>query len=164
MSYRGRPVKSVKTGFNNAVRLAGLPGDTCPYSLRHTMARELRRRGVPKWEVSGMLGHLPDGSRTTEDYAEFAPDYLGQAASAIDAVFADVGRAGGRLSRPIVLPVASVRASCVRVDSAEAREALAFAVEPMGFEPTTSTVQTLRPDRRVWTHADGGVHKQPILL
>ena len=75
------------------------------------MARELRRRGVPKRQVPGTLGHLPDGSRAAEDYAGFAPDYLGQAVPAIDAVFADVGRAGGRLSRSIVLPVASVRAS-----------------------------------------------------
>jgi hypothetical protein len=108
------------------------------------MAVELRRRSVPAWEVAGFLGHTPPGLRTSEVYAKFAPDYLGQAASAIDAVLADVGRAGGRLARPIVLPVASVRASCVRATSPEAPEPLALPVEPTGFEPATSTVQASR--------------------
>lgn len=56
--------------------------DVVPYTIRHSMATELRRRGVPQWEVAGMLGHRTGG--TTETYARFAPDYLGQAAKAID--------------------------------------------------------------------------------
>ena len=47
-----------------------------PYTIRHTMATELRKRGVPPWEVSGMLGHRSE-HKTTEIYAHYAPDYLG---------------------------------------------------------------------------------------
>jgi len=57
-------------------------GDVVPYTIRHTMATELRRRGVPQWEIAGMLGHRTGG--TSETYAKYAPDYLGQAAAAID--------------------------------------------------------------------------------
>jgi integrase len=57
-------------------------GDVVPYTIRHTMATELRRRGVPQWEIAGMLGHHTGG--TSEVYAKYAPDYLGKAAAAID--------------------------------------------------------------------------------
>lgn len=56
--------------------------DVVPYTIRHTMATELRRRGVPKWEVDGFLGHASAG--VTERYAKYTPDYLGKAAAAID--------------------------------------------------------------------------------
>lgn len=56
--------------------------DVVPKTIQHTMATELRRRGIPKWEVDGMLGHSTGG--TTDIYAKFAPDYLGKAAAAID--------------------------------------------------------------------------------
>lgn len=56
--------------------------DVVPYTIRHTMATELRRRGVPQWEIAGMLGHRTGG--TSEVYAKYSPDYLGKAAAAID--------------------------------------------------------------------------------
>ncbi len=54
------------------------------------MATELRARSVPAWEVSGMLGHKTAG--ISETYAKYDPTYLGKAAAAIDAYFADLGR------------------------------------------------------------------------
>jgi site-specific recombinase XerD len=58
------------------VKEAGLPKEVTPYSLRHTMAAELRRCGVrvPAWEVQGLLGHKAVG--VTEIYARFDPDYM----------------------------------------------------------------------------------------
>jgi integrase len=50
--YRGRPVASVKKSFAKAVAGAGLE-DVSPYCLRHTMATELRARGVSEWEAMG---------------------------------------------------------------------------------------------------------------
>ena len=54
------------------------------------MATELRRRGVSVWEAAGMLGHKTAGYRTTEIYAKYDPDYLGQAVKAIDAYFIEL--------------------------------------------------------------------------
>lgn len=82
IAYKGRPIRSIKTAFRAMRAAADLPEDTTPYIIRHTMASELRKRGVPSWEVSGMLGHK-EAKSTTEIYATFDPSYLGQARSAI---------------------------------------------------------------------------------
>lgn len=74
---------SIKNAWRKLCKRAGVTCD--PYTLRHAMATDLRRRGVPEWEVQGMLGHRSAG--TTERYAKFAPDYLGKAATAIDDYF-----------------------------------------------------------------------------
>jgi hypothetical protein len=108
--YHGRPVVSIKKSFANAVVDAGLDS-VSPYCLRHTMATELRARGVSEWEAMGMLGHKSQ-ARTTERYAKFRPDYLSQAVKAIDAYFADLSAACDALSDPIFK---SVRASSVLV-------------------------------------------------
>jgi hypothetical protein len=108
--YHGRPVASIKKSFANAVVDAGLDS-VSPYCLRHTMATELRARGVSEWEAMGMLGHKSQ-ARTTERYAKFRPDYLSQAVKAIDAYFADLSAASHALSDPIFKPA---RASSVLV-------------------------------------------------
>jgi integrase len=38
VEWNGKPVKSVKTAFRSAVKLAGLPGSITPHTLRHTAA------------------------------------------------------------------------------------------------------------------------------
>lgn len=86
--WNGRQVKSVKKTFALAVKRAGLSSEITPYSLRHTMAKELRKRAVPVWEVKGMLGHRVPG--VTEEYAEYAPDYLSKGREAIDAYFKEL--------------------------------------------------------------------------
>ena len=54
-------------------------------TIRHTMATELRRAGVPLWDVEGMMGHkMPS---TSERYAHYAPGYLSSAVNAIDDYF-----------------------------------------------------------------------------
>jgi len=102
VTWRDKPIGSVKKTFARAVKEACLPADVTPYSLRHTMAAELRRRGVPAWEVEGLLGHRRPG--VTEVYAEFSPEYLSEGRAAIDAYFDDLG---------MELPVPS--AGCVPV-------------------------------------------------
>ena len=79
------------------------------YTIRHTVASEMRRRGVPVWEVAGFLGHS-SGYRTTERYAKFGPDHLSQAVRAIDAYFADLGLA---VEPDSDQSVTRLRASCV---------------------------------------------------
>jgi integrase len=69
------------------------------YTIRHTIAAEMRKRGVAVWEVAGFLGHS-SGYKTTERYAKFGPDHLGGATRAIDAYFADLRALGTRLQIP----------------------------------------------------------------
>ncbi len=83
-----KPVGSIKGAFNRAVAFAHLPRLITPYSLRHTMATELRRRDVPVWEVEGLLGHRRPG--VTERYAHFSPDYLSKGRRAIDDYLAEL--------------------------------------------------------------------------
>jgi integrase len=55
--------------------------------MRHTVASELRRRGVPHWDVSGLMGHTVGG--TTEGCAKFDGDKVRKA---LDAWMADLAR------------------------------------------------------------------------
>jgi integrase len=56
VEWSGQPVRSVKTGFKSAVRLANLPNAVTPHTLRHTAATRLMQAGVDKWEAAGFLG------------------------------------------------------------------------------------------------------------
>ena len=60
------------------------------------LARELRRRGVPPWDASGIMGHASETYDTTEIYAEYDPNYLSRAVAAIDGFMSDVGRVAAR--------------------------------------------------------------------
>ncbi len=117
------PVDSIKTTWRtlraDAERLlleadpkhGGLV-DVVPYTIRHTMATELRRRGVPQWEIAGMLGHRADGG-VTERYAKFAPDHLGKAAAAIDDYFNELQPL---VRREIVLPMEQPKRAFAVID------------------------------------------------
>ena len=93
-----RQVKSIKTAWRELVDTAGIGREVVPKTIRHTMATELRKRGVPPWEVSGMLGHR-SAYRTTEIYAKYDPDYLGKAVTAIDEYFDELE---SKLKGPLV--------------------------------------------------------------
>jgi integrase len=56
VQYRGRPLAGIKSTFDHLTHRAGLT-DVSAYTIRHTMAAEMRKRGVPVWEVAGFLGH-----------------------------------------------------------------------------------------------------------
>ena len=60
-----------------------------PYTIRHTMATELRRRDVEVWEVAGFLGHTT-GYKTTERYAKAGPGVLAKAIAAVKDYFAEL--------------------------------------------------------------------------
>lgn len=83
-------VKSLRSAWRGARRRAGLDDRVNPYSLRHTMARWLRKEGVPAWEVSAQLGHKRPDLSITEIYAPHDPTYLDNAVRAIDSFFADL--------------------------------------------------------------------------
>jgi integrase len=98
VNWHGRPVKSIKTTWRKIRKEAGLPAWFAPKVLRHTVASELRRRGVPGWEVSGLIGHKRgEAAATTGGYAKFDPAYLGKARKALDAWISDLAKDVPRL-------------------------------------------------------------------
>ena len=131
ITYQNRPLKGIKAAFLRARDRAGLDRAVVPYTLRHTVASEMRARGVPVWEVAGFLGHT-SGYKTTERYAKFGPDHLSDAVRALDTYFTDL-KAAARYSWLSDHVSIAVRANCVLVGSPRL-------VEPDGIEPTTSTM------------------------
>ena len=106
VNWCGKPIACIRKSFTKLVADLGLPSDITPYSLRHTMATELRARGVPWEEIKGMLGHKMPG--VTEKYAKYGADYLGAGSAAIDDYFSELGvpltcHMGNRT--PVVVPI-----------------------------------------------------------
>ena len=88
--FNGARVNSIKTSWRRLRRASGVTGNVQTYSFRHTMARWLRMRGVPAWEVAAQLGHKAPDYSTTEIYAPFDPAYLAKSVAAIDAFLSEV--------------------------------------------------------------------------
>lgn len=82
IEWGGRKVGSIKTGFNAAVKRAGIAHCT-PHDLRRTAGRLMVESGVPIEEVARYLGHTnPNVTRST--YAQFSPDHLRKASDALN--------------------------------------------------------------------------------
>lgn len=82
VEWGGRRVGSIKTGFNAAVARAGIEHCT-PHDLRRTAGRFMAEAGVPIEEIAQYLGHTnPNVTRST--YAQFSPDHLRKASSALE--------------------------------------------------------------------------------
>lgn len=82
IEWAGQKVASVKKGFQSAVRRAKLKGVT-PHVLRHTAATWMAMRGIRMFEISKFMGHS-DTRVTERRYAHLSPDYLREAAKALD--------------------------------------------------------------------------------
>ena len=139
---RGRALKDVKAAWHRAREAAGLPAGVTPNLLRHTIACELRARGVDKSDVAGFMAHRWSNP-TTEVYASWRPDYLGQASAAVDAVLNEIGRC--LQHRPIdqenrgAYQQRSTAASLGPDSPAEIKELMVGAT---GIEPVTPTMST----------------------
>jgi integrase len=81
VEWHGLGVRSVKTSFASAVRLAGLAGRVTPHTLRHTAATWLMQAGVDKWEAAGFLGMSVEVLDRV--YGHHHPDHLRNAARAL---------------------------------------------------------------------------------
>ncbi len=91
VTYGGGAIRSIVHMWRLAREEAGLDDKVQPYSIRHGMAREMRKRRVPTEQISLFLGHLPKGSEaTTSIYAPYEPDYCAEAVAAIESVMAEV--------------------------------------------------------------------------
>ena len=89
VNWKGKPIKSIRRAFQLTRDRAGLDKEVTPYTIRHTMATELRRREVQMYELAGFLGHS-SGKGVTDRYAKFAPDYQSRARIAIDEYFIEL--------------------------------------------------------------------------
>jgi len=107
--------------------------------VRHTLATWLRQRGVPAWEISGLLGHHAGG--TTDTYAKFDLGYIGPACAALTEIIEDVGEdvprmralLGLTLGSPCVIPESTLSTSSLAVSGLRV-------VGGTGFEPVTPTM------------------------
>lgn len=82
IEWGGHRVLSIKKGFRAACERAGLEGVT-PHTLRHTAASWMAESGVDMFRISRYLGHS-DTKVTERRYAKLHPDYLSDAADALD--------------------------------------------------------------------------------
>lgn len=74
ITYRGKPVKDIKTALKRATTEAGLTyGRTAVtfHTLRHTMATLLAELGLPEHQRQATMGHLD--ARTTNKYTHLRP-------------------------------------------------------------------------------------------
>jgi hypothetical protein len=91
VTFGGRAIKSIKTVWESLRVEANLDERVTPYSIRHGMAREMRKRKVPKEQISIFLGHLPkDSDATTSIYAPYEPEYCSEAVAAIESVMTEI--------------------------------------------------------------------------
>jgi integrase len=64
VEWNGKPIESVRKGFEAAVRAAALGPDVTPHVLRHTCTTWLMQRGVNLWDAAGFPGHDRAAART----------------------------------------------------------------------------------------------------
>lgn len=82
VEYGGHKVGSIKRGFASACERAKLE-DVTPHTLRHTAATWMAERGVTMAVIAQYLGHSDDRI-TQRVYARYSPDYLRDAAKALE--------------------------------------------------------------------------------
>lgn len=80
IEWNGERVKSIKKGFSEACRRAGL-SDVTPHTIRHTVATALDAAGIEPRHISRYLGHRSQAS--TAIYTHPKPDALRQAADVV---------------------------------------------------------------------------------
>jgi integrase len=84
-----RPVRSRKTWWRTMRAALGLPTNVVPKTIRHSIATQLRSRGVPLDEIAGLLGHVSD-RRITQGYAKYDPNRLPHAKQQLSAIWQEV--------------------------------------------------------------------------
>jgi integrase len=74
VEFNGEAVKSVKTGFARAARLAELEGRVSPHTLRHTSATWTMQSGADLWQAAGWLGMSIETLQRV--YGHHHPDFM----------------------------------------------------------------------------------------
>jgi integrase len=84
IKFHGKPIGRPEVGVRKARHRSGLQDSVTLYSIRHTCARWMRMEGVDTMEIANQLGHRRLGFDMTMRYAPHAPDYLSEAAEALE--------------------------------------------------------------------------------
>jgi integrase len=84
-----KTVRSRKTWWRTMRAALDLPENIVPKTIRHTIATQLRSRGVPMDEISGLLGHTGQ-HRITAGYAKYDPNHLPHAKQALSTIWQEV--------------------------------------------------------------------------
>jgi integrase len=87
--YPHKPVRSRKTWWRTMRAALDLPGNIVPKVIRHTIATELRARGVSLTDIAGLLGHTSE-SRITQVYAKYDPARLPHVKQALSEIWQEV--------------------------------------------------------------------------
>ena len=140
--WNGKRTLSIKTTWRKVRTAAKLPAWFAPKVLRHTVASELRRRGVPEWDVKGLMGHT--GGGVTEGYAKFDG---AKVARALDAWMADLARDVPAL-RGVSAGSGKKKARNGRASESESPRGLRV-VGGTGFEPVTPTMSRSRKAKQI---------------
>jgi integrase len=82
-------VGSRKTWWRTMRDALGLDAAVVPKTIRHSVATELRSRGVPLDEIAGLLGHVSD-RRITQGYAKYDPNRLPHAKQQLSIIWQEV--------------------------------------------------------------------------
>lgn len=82
--FHGKAVGKMDHAIRRARKKANLSGKVNAYSLRHTVARYLRKEGVDTAEIAAQLGHKRFGHDMTLRYMPHAPDYLEKSCAALE--------------------------------------------------------------------------------
>lgn len=82
IEWAGAKVASVKKAIHRAAIAAGMPW-VSPHVFRHSAAVMMAENRIPMSEIAQFLGHT-NTKLTEKVYARFSPDYLAQAADALE--------------------------------------------------------------------------------
>lgn len=82
VEYSGGQVKSIRKGFDNASKSAGIENVTL-HTIRHSAAVAMISAGMPIEKVGQFLGHS-NVAITYSTYARYAPEHLEDAAEILD--------------------------------------------------------------------------------
>ena len=85
VEWAGKPVSSIRTGFQAAMRRAGMDRFHI-HQIRHSVAVRMLAAGMPIHKVSQFLGHS-DIHITQKTYARYMPEHLSDAADIMDLGF-----------------------------------------------------------------------------
>ena len=129
-TYRGKAIKDVKTAYDKARKKAGLE-DVRFHDLRHTFASRLVQQGLPLYEVMHMTGHK--SMVMVQRYSHLGPEFQERAIVALN-------RYGHNLG---TVDLQSLNDETPKRHNPLVSQGVMM-VEPIGIEPTTSTLPVLR--------------------
>lgn len=89
IEYAGYAVNSIRTAFEEtAVRAGFAKGEVTPYTLRHTAATWMAKKGTDLWRIANLLGHT--SVRMIEKYyAHYHPTFQREAVAALEEQMGD---------------------------------------------------------------------------